>query len=107
MSLWFTNLLPYLFLILFHLYTPKHQYPSTGIDSQTSVDKPKAFDYYCLPNAPFGPVHFTEYPQIGNSGKIDFERMNKNVNMATFRFSLLNSHFYIPTVDFATVAPKS
>ncbi|KAJ9064161.1 hypothetical protein DSO57_1033317 [Entomophthora muscae] len=27
-----------------------------------------------------------------------------NVNMATFRFSLLNSHFYIPTVDFATVA---
>ncbi|KAJ9087629.1 hypothetical protein DSO57_1031206 [Entomophthora muscae] len=24
--------------------------------------------------------------------------------MATFTFSLLNSHFYIPTVDFATVA---
>ncbi|KAJ9076528.1 hypothetical protein DSO57_1025329 [Entomophthora muscae] len=24
--------------------------------------------------------------------------------MATFRFSLLNSHFYIPTVNFATVA---
>ncbi|KAJ9069263.1 hypothetical protein DSO57_1020211 [Entomophthora muscae] len=24
--------------------------------------------------------------------------------MTTFRFSLLNSHFYIPTVDFATVA---
>ncbi|KAJ9059880.1 hypothetical protein DSO57_1036943 [Entomophthora muscae] len=27
--------------------------------------------------------------------------------MATFRFSLLNSHFYIPTVNFATVADRS
>ncbi|KAJ9088011.1 hypothetical protein DSO57_1027293 [Entomophthora muscae] len=62
MNLWFTNLLPYLFLILFHLHTPKRQYPSTEIDSQTSVDKPKAFEYYSPPNAPFGPVHFTEYP---------------------------------------------
>ncbi|KAJ9075902.1 hypothetical protein DSO57_1031229 [Entomophthora muscae] len=62
MNLWFTNLFSYLFLILFHLHTPKRQYPSTGIDSQTPVDKTKAFDYYCPPNAPFGPVHFTEYP---------------------------------------------
>ncbi|KAJ9066170.1 hypothetical protein DSO57_1012159 [Entomophthora muscae] len=38
------------------------QSPSSGIDSQTSVDKTKAFDYYRPPNAPFGPVHFTEYP---------------------------------------------
>ncbi|KAJ9049556.1 hypothetical protein DSO57_1023242 [Entomophthora muscae] len=44
------------------MHTPKLQYPSTGIDSQTSVEKPKAFDNYCLPNTPFGPVHFTEYP---------------------------------------------
>ncbi|KAJ9075188.1 hypothetical protein DSO57_1038463, partial [Entomophthora muscae] len=29
------------------------------------------------------------------------------VNMATFRFSLLNSHFYIPTVNFATVATRN
>ncbi|KAJ9064186.1 hypothetical protein DSO57_1033061 [Entomophthora muscae] len=41
---------------------PERQYPSTGIDSQTSVDKTEAFDYYYPPNAPFGPVHFTEYP---------------------------------------------
>ncbi|KAJ9087975.1 hypothetical protein DSO57_1027752 [Entomophthora muscae] len=45
-----------------HLHTPKRQYPPTGIDSQTPVDKTKAFDYYRPPNAPFGPVHFTEYP---------------------------------------------
>ncbi|KAJ9064315.1 hypothetical protein DSO57_1031967 [Entomophthora muscae] len=62
MNLWFTNLFPYLFLILFHLHTPKCQYPSTGIDSQTPVDKPEASNYYCPPNTPFGPVHFTEYP---------------------------------------------
>ncbi|KAJ9048416.1 hypothetical protein DSO57_1035278 [Entomophthora muscae] len=62
MNFWFTNLFPYLFLILFHLHTPKRQHPSIGIDSQTPVDKPKAFNYYCPPNAPFGPVHFTEYP---------------------------------------------
>ncbi|KAJ9061123.1 hypothetical protein DSO57_1023563 [Entomophthora muscae] len=62
MNLWFTNLFPYLFLILFHLHTPKRQYPSTGIDSQTPVDKTKAFDYYRPPNTQFGPVHFTEYP---------------------------------------------
>ncbi|KAJ9050970.1 hypothetical protein DSO57_1009058 [Entomophthora muscae] len=55
MKLWFTNLFPYLFLILFHLHTPKRQYPST-------VDKTEAFDYYRPPNALFGPVHFTEYP---------------------------------------------
>ncbi|KAJ9084785.1 hypothetical protein DSO57_1020727 [Entomophthora muscae] len=62
LNLWFTNLFPYIFLILFHLHTPKRQHPSAGIDSQTPVDKPKAFDYYCPPNTPFGPVHFTEYP---------------------------------------------
>ncbi|KAJ9058285.1 hypothetical protein DSO57_1013771 [Entomophthora muscae] len=42
----------------------KHQkdsYPSSGIDSQALADKIKAFDYYCSPNAPFGPVHFTNY----------------------------------------------
>ncbi|KAJ9069494.1 hypothetical protein DSO57_1017971 [Entomophthora muscae] len=62
MNLWFTNLFPYIILILFHLHTPKNQYPPTGIESQTPVDTTKAFDYYCPPNAPFGPVHFTEYP---------------------------------------------
>ncbi|KAJ9048525.1 hypothetical protein DSO57_1034252 [Entomophthora muscae] len=62
MNLWFTNLFPYLFVILFHLHTPKRQYPSTRIDSQTPVDKNKAFGYYHPPNAPFSPVHFTEYP---------------------------------------------
>ncbi|KAJ9084831.1 hypothetical protein DSO57_1020140 [Entomophthora muscae] len=62
MNLWFTNLFSYLFLIIFFLHTPQFQYPSTGIDSQTPVDKTKAFDYYCPPNAPFGPVHFNEYP---------------------------------------------
>ncbi|KAJ9067281.1 hypothetical protein DSO57_1001388 [Entomophthora muscae] len=55
MNLWFTNLFPYIFLILFHLHTPKCQHPSTGIDSHTPVDKTKAFDYYRPPNAPFGP----------------------------------------------------
>ncbi|KAJ9080088.1 hypothetical protein DSO57_1028773 [Entomophthora muscae] len=62
MNLWFTNLFPYIFLILFHLHTPNCQHPSTWIDSQTPVDKTKAFDCYCPPNAPFGPVYFTEYP---------------------------------------------
>ncbi|KAJ9086247.1 hypothetical protein DSO57_1006131 [Entomophthora muscae] len=62
MNLWFTSLFPYIFLILFHLHTPKRQLPPTGIDSQTPVDKTEAFDYYCPPNAPFGSVNFTEYP---------------------------------------------
>ncbi|KAJ9067332.1 hypothetical protein DSO57_1000245 [Entomophthora muscae] len=61
MNLWFTNPFPYSFLILFHLQTQKRQDPTTGIDSQTPVDKTKAFDYYCPPNTPFGPVHLSEY----------------------------------------------
>ncbi|KAJ9086601.1 hypothetical protein DSO57_1002323 [Entomophthora muscae] len=61
MNLWFTNLIPYIFLILFHLQSSKHKYPFSGIDSQASVGETKAFDYYCPPDAPFGPVHFTEY----------------------------------------------
>ncbi|KAJ9083974.1 hypothetical protein DSO57_1028928 [Entomophthora muscae] len=62
MNLWFTNLFPYIFLILFHLHTLKRQHQSPGIDSQTLVDKTKAFGYYCPSNALFGPVNFTEYP---------------------------------------------
>ncbi|KAJ9050524.1 hypothetical protein DSO57_1013761 [Entomophthora muscae] len=38
------------------------QHSSTGIDSQTPVDKTKVFDYCHPANASFGPVHFTEYP---------------------------------------------
>ncbi|KAJ9084271.1 hypothetical protein DSO57_1026242 [Entomophthora muscae] len=38
------------------------EYPEASACDQTPVDKPKAFDYYHPPNAPFGPVHFTEYP---------------------------------------------
>ncbi|KAJ9057461.1 hypothetical protein DSO57_1022409 [Entomophthora muscae] len=62
MNLWLTNLFPYIFLLLFHLHTPKCQHPSPGIDSQTPVDKTEAFDYYRPTNSPFGPVHFTKYP---------------------------------------------
>ncbi|KAJ9073722.1 hypothetical protein DSO57_1013145 [Entomophthora muscae] len=62
MNLWFTNLIPYIFLILFNLKSSKPQYSSSGIDSQASVDKTKAFDYYCPSDALLGPVHFTEYP---------------------------------------------
>ncbi|KAJ9083515.1 hypothetical protein DSO57_1033957 [Entomophthora muscae] len=51
-----------IFLILFHLHTPKCQHPPTGIDNQTPVDKTKAFEYYRSPNTLFGPIHFTEYP---------------------------------------------
>ncbi|KAJ9074359.1 hypothetical protein DSO57_1007208 [Entomophthora muscae] len=36
--------------------------PEAPVCDQAPADKPKAFDYYCPPNAPFGPVHFTEYP---------------------------------------------
>ncbi|KAJ9082316.1 hypothetical protein DSO57_1005765 [Entomophthora muscae] len=62
MDLWFTNLISYIFLILLHLKSSKHQHSSSEIGSQAPVDKPESFDYYCTPDASFDPVHFTKYP---------------------------------------------
>ncbi|KAJ9066685.1 hypothetical protein DSO57_1007185 [Entomophthora muscae] len=60
-NLWFTNLIPYLFLILFHLHSSKHQCSSTEIGSQAPVNKIEAFDYFWPPDALFITVHLTEY----------------------------------------------
>ncbi|KAJ9089108.1 hypothetical protein DSO57_1016206 [Entomophthora muscae] len=48
------------------IQSPKHWHPSSGIDSQATANKTKAFDYYPPPDAPFGPMHFTEYPHNSN-----------------------------------------
>ncbi|KAJ9063689.1 hypothetical protein DSO57_1038297 [Entomophthora muscae] len=102
MNLWFTNLFPYPFLILFHLHTPKRQHPSTGIDSQTPVDKTKAFDYYRPPNTPFGPVHFTEYPANPDHKPWTLEDFNHQLpfdlqQKVQQSYHLLGSHGTAPT----------
>ncbi|KAJ9049360.1 hypothetical protein DSO57_1025379 [Entomophthora muscae] len=60
MNLWFKQILPYLVLVIFHLN-------SSQVDRQAAAlpqDQPAKLSQalYCLPGAPFGPVHFTEYP---------------------------------------------
>ncbi|KAJ9057668.1 hypothetical protein DSO57_1020405 [Entomophthora muscae] len=60
MNLWFNQVIPYLILVLFHLQsTSRGSVPHTQ-QPQETVDQPPKF--YCPPGAPFGPVHFTEYP---------------------------------------------
>ncbi|KAJ9063959.1 hypothetical protein DSO57_1035465 [Entomophthora muscae] len=60
MNLWFDQILPYLVLVIFHLN-------SSQVDRQAAAlpkDQPAKLSQalYCPPGAPFGPVHFTEYP---------------------------------------------
>ncbi|KAJ9089640.1 hypothetical protein DSO57_1010799 [Entomophthora muscae] len=59
MNLWFKQILSYLVLVIFHLN-------SVQVDHQaiTSEDQPAdpSQALYRPPGAPFGPVHFTEYP---------------------------------------------
>ncbi|KAJ9065892.1 hypothetical protein DSO57_1015125 [Entomophthora muscae] len=60
MNLWFKQILPYLVLVIFHLN-------SGQVDNQVaspSRDQPAKLPQvlYRPPGAPFGPVHFTEYP---------------------------------------------
>ncbi|KAJ9070581.1 hypothetical protein DSO57_1006630 [Entomophthora muscae] len=103
MNLWFTNLFSYLFLILLHLHIPKPQYTSTGIDSQTPVDKTKAFDYYHPPNAPFGPVHFTEYPANPDHKPWILEELHTTILLPTWspwnRPNTQTNHLNTPTSD--------
>ncbi|KAJ9067809.1 hypothetical protein DSO57_1035359 [Entomophthora muscae] len=60
MNLWFNQIIPYLLLVLFHLqFTPCGPVPRVHIIQETADQPPKL---YRPPGAPFGPVHFTEYP---------------------------------------------
>ncbi|KAJ9069248.1 hypothetical protein DSO57_1020335 [Entomophthora muscae] len=44
----------------------KHQNSPSGVKHQAPAGDPEVFNHYCLPDAPFGPVHFTEYPPNHN-----------------------------------------
>ncbi|KAJ9051799.1 hypothetical protein DSO57_1001047 [Entomophthora muscae] len=60
MNLWFKQIIPYLLLVLLHLQsTPSGSAPRVHLPQETADQPPKL---YCPPGAPFGPVHFTEYP---------------------------------------------
>ncbi|KAJ9080552.1 hypothetical protein DSO57_1023693 [Entomophthora muscae] len=60
MNLWFNQIIPYLLLGLLHLQsTPSGSAPRAHLPQETADQLPKL---YCPPGAPFGPVHFTEYP---------------------------------------------
>ncbi|KAJ9070564.1 hypothetical protein DSO57_1006614 [Entomophthora muscae] len=60
MNLWFNQVIPYLILVLFHLQTNFCDSVSPIYSFQETTDQlPKL---YCLLEAPFGLVHFTEYP---------------------------------------------
>ncbi|KAJ9060583.1 hypothetical protein DSO57_1029261 [Entomophthora muscae] len=60
MNLWFNQIIPYLLLVLICLQsTPSGSAPRVHLPQET-VDQPPKL--YRPPGAPFGPVHFTEYP---------------------------------------------
>ncbi|KAJ9076874.1 hypothetical protein DSO57_1022078 [Entomophthora muscae] len=60
MNLWFNQEIPYLILVQFHLQsTSCGSVPHTH-QSQGTANQPP--ELYCPPGAPYGPVHFTEYP---------------------------------------------
>ncbi|KAJ9080926.1 hypothetical protein DSO57_1019736 [Entomophthora muscae] len=60
MNLWFNQVIPYLILVIFHLQsTSCCPAPHTHQFQETADQLP---DLYCPPGAPYGPVHFTEYP---------------------------------------------
>ncbi|KAJ9048877.1 hypothetical protein DSO57_1030263 [Entomophthora muscae] len=60
MNLWFNQAITYLILVLFHLQsTSCGSVPSAYLTQETVDQLPKL---YCPPGAPFGLVHFTEYP---------------------------------------------
>ncbi|KAJ9080815.1 hypothetical protein DSO57_1020940 [Entomophthora muscae] len=60
MNLWFKQILPYLVLVIFHLNSSQVYNQETTPSRDQPVDPPQAL--YCPPEAPFGPLHSTEYP---------------------------------------------
>ncbi|KAJ9085099.1 hypothetical protein DSO57_1017269 [Entomophthora muscae] len=60
MNLWFNQVIPYLILVLFHLQPTSCSSVPSAYPTQETVDQPP--ELYHPPGAPFGPVHFTEYP---------------------------------------------
>ncbi|KAJ9059325.1 hypothetical protein DSO57_1003527 [Entomophthora muscae] len=60
MNLWFEQILPYLDLVIFHLNSSQVDNQETAPSRDQPAELPQAL--YCLPGAPFRPVHFNEYP---------------------------------------------
>ncbi|KAJ9069176.1 hypothetical protein DSO57_1021319 [Entomophthora muscae] len=60
MNLWFEQILPYLVLVIFHLNSSPVDRQAATLPQDQSAELPQAL--YCPSGAPFGPVHFTEYP---------------------------------------------
>ncbi|KAJ9069017.1 hypothetical protein DSO57_1022894 [Entomophthora muscae] len=60
MNLWFKQILPYLVLVILHLNSGQvdHHAPAPSGDQLANPSQA----LYCSPGAPFGPVHFTNYP---------------------------------------------
>ncbi|KAJ9064721.1 hypothetical protein DSO57_1027418 [Entomophthora muscae] len=60
MNLWFEKILPYLVLVIFHVNSGQVDNQATAPSRDQPAEPPQAL--YCTPGAPFGTVHFTEYP---------------------------------------------
>ncbi|KAJ9067160.1 hypothetical protein DSO57_1002229 [Entomophthora muscae] len=71
MNLWFEKILPYLVLVIFHLNPSQVNHPAAALPQDQPAELPQAL--YCPPGAPFGPVHFTEYPPNPAYSEYDLE----------------------------------
>ncbi|KAJ9054937.1 hypothetical protein DSO57_1009355 [Entomophthora muscae] len=60
MNLWFKQILPYLVLVIFHLNFSQVDNQAAASSRDQPAELPQAL--YRPLGAPFGPVHFTEYP---------------------------------------------
>ncbi|KAJ9086236.1 hypothetical protein DSO57_1006438 [Entomophthora muscae] len=60
MNLWFEQILPYLVLVIFYLNSGQVDNQAAAPSRDQPAKLPQAL--YRPPGAPFGPVHFTEYP---------------------------------------------
>ncbi|KAJ9061268.1 hypothetical protein DSO57_1022324 [Entomophthora muscae] len=71
MNLWFEQILPYLVLVIFHLNSSQVDNQAAAPSRDQPAKLPQAL--YRPPGAPFGPVHFTEYPPNPAYSEYDLE----------------------------------
>ncbi|KAJ9053594.1 hypothetical protein DSO57_1022739 [Entomophthora muscae] len=76
MNLWFTQVLPYLLLTLYHIQFD-HSVPATADNYyQEATDQPPKL--YHPPGVPYSPVHFNEYPLNPDYAEFSLEEIILN-----------------------------
>ncbi|KAJ9069732.1 hypothetical protein DSO57_1015623 [Entomophthora muscae] len=99
MNLWFKKILPYLVLVIFHLNSSQVDNQAAAPSRDQPAKPPQAL--YRPPGAPFGPVHFTEYPP--NLAYLEYNlRKGKRIELPPLLFK--DKYNYLPAY-FVSMTP--